>query len=666
MENLPLVLPEMPREPPEGSVTPLVPAEIIKPAERTVVTETDTVERGPPIKRGRGRPQGSKDQKARKPRKRKREEMEQDTLNPVIAFQVESDLPELSDSFDVDEEIEEIQVYLSTREALSSKDAPSWVAAMTKEKTKLHAFETWREMTDEEKKLDKKPIPVAVILTKKRCGTFKARAVVLGNQYLRDPDLCVYAPVVSQVANRYLLIDSASKKDYIIAFDQDNAFLNAFMDDFVKIRIPDELKQTGNEPNVKVLVRALYGLPQSPRLWAKHYNKTLTGLGWEENPFEPGLYRRRSKIFSDRWLRLSVYVDDNLASGPCKRELEEAVKEIFKIHPGKIIHPDKIGKYLRWDILGADVLYCQEEGFLKIVMTRYVEKKIEKFNLKGHKNVFTPNFDPAQALPTDKDVESVKFPYRELIGVLSWVANICRPDIAYPVNVLSRYSCGPVTDGLVSAAKKILKYLGTTKEIGLVYSTESNQEFNNVYRGLLKESQEMGSYAVFSDASFANCSVTLKSTSGSIVYFKGTPIWWRTQRQTIRTYSTTEAEWVAASDTIVATEQLGFQGFFQTGAEMSLTDSPVFVDNSSAIMLAKKSKEESKLQKKSKHFLLRYHRVADENRRLAFCPTGLQKADSLTKLVSSNVNMGLFCREGKRVLEVEKEEALSCFIVCFN
>ena len=58
--------------------------------------------------------------------------------------------------------------------------------------------------------------------------------------------------------------------------------------------------------------------------------------------------------------------------------------------------------------------------------------------------------------------------------------------------------------------------------------------------------------------------------------------------------------------------------------------------------------------------------MADENRRLAFCPTGLQKADSLTKLVSSNVNMGLFCREGKRVLEVEKEEALSCFIVCFN
>ena len=191
MENLPLVLPEMPREPPEGSVTPLVPAEIIKPAERTVVTETDTVERGPPIKRGRGRPQGSKDQKARKPRKRKREEMEQDTLNPVIAFQVESDLPELSDSFDDDEEIEEIQVYISTREALSSKDAPSWVAAMTKEKTKLHAFETWREMTDEEKKLDKIPIPVAVILTKKRCGTFKARAVVLGNQYLRDPELCV-------------------------------------------------------------------------------------------------------------------------------------------------------------------------------------------------------------------------------------------------------------------------------------------------------------------------------------------------------------------------------------------------------------------------------------------------------------------------------------------
>ncbi len=65
---------------------------------------------------------------------------------------------------------------------------------------------------------------------------------------------------------------------------------------------------------------------------------------------------------------------------------------------------------------------------------------------------------------------------------------------------------------------------------------------------------------------------------------------------------------------------------------------PLFVDNTSAITIAKSMET----TKKSRHFMLRYHKVKDNAKRLFFCPTNLQKADSLTKAVDSATRMTLF------------------------
>ena len=48
------------------------------------------------------------------------------------------------------EEIEEAWVQLTIAEALKSPDAVHWVETISKEKTKLKTFETWRAFTDEE------------------------------------------------------------------------------------------------------------------------------------------------------------------------------------------------------------------------------------------------------------------------------------------------------------------------------------------------------------------------------------------------------------------------------------------------------------------------------------------------------------------------------------
>ena len=170
---------------------------------------------------------------------------------------------------------------------------------------------------------------------------------------------------------------------------------------------------------------------------------------------------------------------------------------------------------------------------------------------------------------------------------------------------------------------------------GIMYSPRSEETFREIYGS-------NHNWSAFSDASFASCSVTLKSTSGSVVYFKGTPIAWKSSRQTIRAYSTAESEYVAVSDVIVLSQGIGFADFYDTD---DIKNCPIYCDNQSAIKIA----QSNEFSGKSRHFALRLMRVKDESDRVRFVPTTLQKADGLTKNCSPAQRMMLLHNESGRV-----------------
>ena len=250
----------------------------------------------------------------------------------------------------------------------------------------------------------------------------------------------------------------------------------------------------------------------------------------------------------------------------------------------------------------------------------------------------SPNFDEDDVARGEGACE---FPFRELVGALQWVATVARPDVARPVNILATYLSEPATPKRASAAMRVLRYLLGTKEKGLVYSPGGEERFQQEYKEVLDSAPrearcgDFPHLQLFSDASFATCRKTLNSVSGAILYFRSVPVMWRSKRQAIRTYSTMESEWVAASDAIKMVESAGCLNFLESGnsvGESSLPDAMwLWVDNKSAIIAA--TSEE--LKPKSKHFALRYVRVRDEHARLKFCPSSLQRADGLTKLVGA-------------------------------
>jgi hypothetical protein len=209
-------------------------------------------------------------------------------------------------------------------------------------------------------------VPIALLLTKKRSGECKARACVLGNQ-IKQVGIEVYAPTVSMVAQRGLLIEATSKKDFCSFFDIDCAFLNATLNEDIFVSIPECWRKPGESP-VKKLKKALYGLPQSPRAWQKLYESHLISTGWTQCILEPGLYRRESRAVPGQFLKLSVYVDDNLATGPNKKELDKEVSIILKKFPGRIIEPEIEGDFEIWDLLGATWAYSRKLGQMKLSM----------------------------------------------------------------------------------------------------------------------------------------------------------------------------------------------------------------------------------------------------------------------------------------------------------
>ena len=75
----------------------------------------------------------------------------------------------------------------------------------------------------------------------------------------------------------------------------------------------------------------------------------------------------------------------------------------------------------------------------------------------------------------DEETFGPKVPYLSAIGALMYLMNCTRLDIAFPVNLLAKYSSAP-TQRHWSGVKHVLRYLRGTTDMGLFYPTCSNPQ----------------------------------------------------------------------------------------------------------------------------------------------------------------------------------------------
>ncbi len=559
-------------------------------------------------------------------------------------------------------------------------ERPSWIMAKDKEGTRILAYKTWRKLSkkeeDEWRAGRLKAVPCALLLNRKRCGRFKARLVVLGNRWQPDTKNSVYASVVSQTGNRAVVTHCAREGFHIIPFDISNAFIRAEMGDLrVVIKLPDSFKTGPDDDGKRMLLKALYGLPISPRLWAKTLTKDLTTLGWEECKSEPGVYRKYNADHTEVVAYITVYVDDCIVGAKTKELCEAEVAKINAKHPLEYIKVQTDDDdTMHFDMCGADIAYNAKLNSLKISMSNYIDKILKRFNMEGCKARPIPGFEEEKLYTKSKPCD---FKYKAAVGALQWLATTARPDIAHSTNMLARAGAQPVTKAMHKCVKLVFKYLEGTKDVGLEYSKQIEEEFDKEYAIIgqhednvsMNKEELKAPLHLFTDASFGVAYKTLRSITGVVVYLHGMPIAWKTKVQTIHTSSTTESEWVALADGIEFSQSCyGLQRFLVGKDELAPNEGPIWQDNRPVCINARKGPEGSEeIPKKTRHIALRYARVLEHGKRLWFVPTDHQLADGLTKSVHRNPLLQIFTRvpANPEPYTAEEEEEDLDFTDCY-
>ena len=116
--------------------------------------------------------------------------------------------------------------------------------------------------------------------------------------------------------------------------------------------------------------------------------------------------------------------------------------------------------------------------------------------------------------------------YAQEIGNLMYDMNCTRPDIAYAVSKLSRYTSNPSPDHW-KAIVRVFRYLKYTQNYGLHYS-----KYPTVLEG-------------YCDANWISDTKDLKSTSGYLFTLGGGAVSWKSSKQTCIARSTMESEFIA-------------------------------------------------------------------------------------------------------------------------
>ncbi|GJW83270.1 putative RNA-directed DNA polymerase [Tanacetum coccineum] len=330
------------------------------------------------------------------------------------------------------------------------------------------------------------------------------------------------------------------------------------------------------------LQKSLYGLKQAPRQWYKKFESVIGKQGYRKTSSDHCVFFQ--KFGDDDFIILLLYVDDMLIVGKNIGRIAQLKRDLSKSFSMKDLGPAK-------QIIGIRIFRDRGAKKLHISQEQYIEKVLCRFNMDKAKVVSSPlttNFKL-----TDKDCPSSKkniekmdrVPYASAVGSLMYAMVCTRPDLAHAVGVVSRFLSNPGKKHW-EAVKWIFRYLRGTSKLGITFGNGKPMLVG------------------FTDSDMAGNKDNMKSTSGYLMTFAGGAVSWQSRLQKCVALSTTEAEYMAATE--ACKELLWLKRFLQ---ELGFKQQryAVLCDNQSAIHLAKNSM----FHKRTKHIDIRYHWIRD-------------------------------------------------------
>ncbi|POW19575.1 hypothetical protein PSHT_04501 [Puccinia striiformis] len=411
----------------------------------------------------------------------------------------------------------------SHKQAMESEDSLKWKEAEFKEINNMLKHNVWSIQL----KLPKdEPIPATWAFRRKlgpanEIIKYKARICAQGFKQTYGLNfMAKYAPTGKAASLRFLLLFAVNNDMKIHQLDVRSAFLTCPLEDKVTLLPPKGYDIPDN--SILDLNKAIYGLKQSPLVWYKRLTVFLKSIGFQ--------------------IVVSIPVKD---------------PEVFKNKMEK----EFAIKYLGDATFLIGMSIERFDGGIHINQSQYIDRKLLEYGFM-EEHISSCPINPREYLKkaTMNEVNEFKkmdVSYRALIGSLTYLSILTRPDISYAVI------------------------------------------FNKEKRTNLR---------AFVDADWGNCPDTRRLTTGFVVTVGTHLIDWKSTKQATISLLSAEAECKALSDLGRALAWLA-----NIANETSIYPDPkkivVYVDNKAAINLAKSELSQNSFC--TKHMDIRLHFVRE-------------------------------------------------------
>ena len=269
-------------------------------------------------------------------------------------------------------------------------------------------------------------------------------------------------------------------------------------------------------------------------------------------------------------------------------------------------------------MLFRSIQISQTEMGLKLHQRIHIDDLLVKLGMENANGCKAPMEHGYRSQKLQEDEEKGSEEYcRSILGSLLYISGSVRPDISFACNVLARHVSNPALRHQ-NAAKRIVRYLSGTKEMGIIMERKNdNKEIN---------------LTAFCDSDYAEDLDDGKSTAGYVIMINNWPVIWRTKKHNCLTQSSVEAEYLSASE--AEKEIIWLRKVVESLLETKFPATTMFMDNQGAICIANGEVLNSKL----KHVDVRHHYVKECVRNgeisLQFCPSNDNVADTLTKALA--------------------------------
>ncbi|SGY26808.1 BQ5605_C018g08798 [Microbotryum silenes-dioicae] len=505
------------------------------------------------------------------------------------------------------------------RAAMAAPQADEWrLAARDKFDSLLRDFSAFTPIDESLVPADAKVLGSRFVFRTKRdqhgqVKSYKGRLVARGDSQRSGIDFDeTFAPVAKFTSIRALLALAAAHGYHVHQADIDKAYLHGKLDTPLYIRVPDGIYMPGK---VLQLHRSLYGLRQAGCIWNDEIDSALSALGYVATESDHCVYIRTT---GDVRHYIALYVDDLLMISPSLPEIERTLQGLEQRYGVKRLGEAEY-------ILGIQIRRSPD-GSISLSQEQYHKDVLARFGMSDAHPVATPM---QSNLRLEVELQPTPFPdrtrYLQAIGSLMYASTGTRPDLAYTVGYLARFSHSP-SAAAWGAVKHAFRYLAGTLSYGLRYA-----------RG------DPVPLLGYSDCNWGACVRSSKSTMGYTFVYAGAAVSWSSRLQSRVADSTCDAEYLALSH--AGKEAIFLRQLFGELGLPSLQPVLIYGDNQGANALTKNPV----FHARTRHICLREHFVRDMvslgDITVQYINTGEMTANIFTKALSRD----LFARHRGRL-----------------